>query len=138
MGLEPRSLGRVKIRARHSLFTRVITLKAKDFISVRETAGWPLLLAAIIALIWANWPDSGSYRSFWNAELGLDLHIISIRESLKHWVNDLLLPLFFFVIGLEIKHEFVVGQLSSIRRGGAACYYGVGRNAGPGGRLSGI
>lgn len=116
MGLGPRSRGRVEIRARHSFFTRAITLKAKDFITVRETAGWPLLLGAAIALVWANWLDSNGYRSFWNTGIELDLHIVTVSESLKHCVNDFLLPLFFFVIGLEIKHEFAVGQLSSLRR----------------------
>lgn len=115
MGLEPRSRGRVEVRARHSFFTRVITLKAKDFITVRETAGWPLLLAAAVALIWANWPESDSYRTFWDIRIELDLHIITVNESLKRCVNDFLLPLFFFVIGLEIKHEFTVGRLSSLR-----------------------
>lgn len=116
MGLEPRSLGRVKILARNSLFARVVTLKARNYISVRETAGGPLLLAAIVALIWVNWLGVDSYRAFWGIEIGLDLHIITIHESLRHWINDLLLPLFFFIIGLEIKHEFTVGQLSSARQ----------------------
>lgn len=115
MGLEPRSRGNLGIRARHSLFTRAITLKAEDFITVRETAGWPLLLAAAIALIGANWLDPDGYRSFWDTQIELDLQVITIRESLKHCINDFLLPLFFFVIGLEIKHEFTVGRLSSLR-----------------------
>lgn len=126
MGLEPRSRGRVGVRARHSFFTRVITLNAKDFITVRETAGWPLLLAAAVALIWANWPDSDSYRTFWDIRIGLDFHIITVNESLKRCVNDFLLPLFFFVIGLEIKHEFTVGRLSSLRHAALPFFTAIG------------
>lgn len=112
MALDPYDIGKLEIQAEHSLFARVIILPAKNLITFRETAGWPLIIAAVIAMIWANVPGS-SYEDFWDTHIFLDLNIITIDESLKHWVNDALLPLFFFVIGVEVKREIMVGELSS-------------------------
>lgn len=77
----------------------------------RETVGGALLLgAAVIALVWANSPWSASYHALGAVEVGpaaLDLHL-----SLAEWAADGLLAVFFFVAGLELKHELVLGSLS--------------------------
>lgn len=68
-----------------------------------------------MALVWANSPWAAGYRDLWTTELAVGLGGHSITEDLRHWVNDGLMTLFFFVIGLEIKHELTHGQLTSAR-----------------------
>ena len=83
-----------------------------------EAAGSVVLLAAtIVALVWANSRWAASYESLQHLKLGVSLGDRTFALSLHHWVNDGLMTLFFFVVGLEIKREIVLGQLSSF--GGA-------------------
>ena len=87
-----------------------------DFLA-KETASAVLLLgAAIIALIWANSPWGGAYRSLWTSELGATLAGHTLSMDLRHWVSDGLMALFFVVVGLEIKRELVDGELRDRRR----------------------
>ena len=72
-----------------------------------------LLVCAIVALVWANSPWAESYETLTHTYLGFSLGEHSFKLSLKHWVNDLLMVVFFFVVGLEIKRELVLGELSS-------------------------
>jgi Na+/H+ antiporter NhaA len=74
-----------------------------------------LLVATIAALVWAN-AFSSSYRSFWSTELSVTLGHSSIAEDLRHWVNEGLMALFFFVVGLEARREFDMGELRERRR----------------------
>nr|HEV8115398.1 Na+/H+ antiporter NhaA [Acidimicrobiales bacterium] len=67
------------------------------------------------ALAWANSPWSASYGSLWSTELVIQLGGLELAEDLRHWVNDLLMAVFFFVIGLEIKREVVHGALADVR-----------------------
>ncbi len=81
-----------------------------DFIHDEMVGGLVLAAATVLALTWANlWP--GSYESLW----GWDLSLGILHLDLHGWVNDGLMALFFFVVGLEIKRELVVGELSSPR-----------------------
>jgi Na+/H+ antiporter NhaA len=75
-----------------------------------------LLLATVAALGWANSPFADSYDTFWHTELALRLGDAELELSLQHWVNDGLMVFFFFVIGLEVKREFVMGELVDRRR----------------------
>jgi NhaA family Na+:H+ antiporter len=81
-----------------------------DFVSLEAAGGIVLLLAAIAALIWAN-TDTAGYTSWWHHELTIGPGELGISESLVHWVNDALMTVFFFVVGLEIKRELVTGEL---------------------------
>src|SRR5687767_4133276 len=73
---------------------------------VTESAGGVILLgAAVLALLWANLGDS--YESFWTTEIKLEVGGFELAEDLRHWVNDALMVIFFFVVGLEIKRELV-------------------------------
>src|SRR5699024_3015294 len=75
-----------------------------------------LLLATVLALAWANSPWGDTYASFWNAELAVRLGGAGLSLSLHHLVNDGLMAFFFFVIGLEVKRELVLGELADRRR----------------------
>lgn len=111
-----RWIGKIRQRAQHSMFARRVTLPVSRVMRVDEIAGGPLVVAALIALIWANAGPGFNYETAWGAELTLRIAEFSITESARHWVNDLLMPLFFFVAGLEIKRELVWGVLSSWKR----------------------
>jgi NhaA family Na+:H+ antiporter len=88
-----------------------------EFTHVEAAGGVILLLAAVAALLWANLSVFGdSYDHFWDAHLHLTLGGFEFEESLKHIVNDALMAIFFFVVGLEIKRELVVGELNDPRR----------------------
>ena len=72
------------------------------------------------ALILANSPPRGSYESLLEAHVPLGLPPLLLDKSLLHWINDGLMAIFFFLVGLEIKRELVVGALSTRKHGGAA------------------
>jgi NhaA family Na+:H+ antiporter len=99
-------------------FLSRLSLPERGYIRERlrdETVGGVLLLiAALIALIWANSPWADSYVTFSNFEFGPDF--LHLHLSLGAWAEDFLLAIFFFVIGLELKHELVLGSLSKFRK----------------------
>ena len=75
-----------------------------------------LLLATVFALAWANSPWADLYQRMLHVKLGLTLGSWTFSMSAAHWVNDGLMAVFFFVVGLEIKRELLVGQLSTCTR----------------------
>ena len=87
----------------------------RDFLRQEASAGILLVGAAVIALIWANSPWSDSYFELWgtHAEIGFGGHVIEL--TLREWINDLAMVLFFFVVGLEIKREVAIGELRDPR-----------------------
>jgi Na+:H+ antiporter, NhaA family len=83
----------------------------RQFLRTEAGGGVLLLTATVAALVWANspWPDS--YQDFWHTSLTIGSGSWAVREDLQHWVNDALMVVFFFLIGLEIKQELAVGEL---------------------------
>ena len=94
---------------------RYITPLGDEFASVEALSGIVLLLAAVAALAWANSPWSDSYTSFWGYDVTATLGRFSIADDLGHWVNDGLMAIFFFVVGLEVKRELTEGELTDRR-----------------------
>lgn len=88
----------------------------RDFLRAEAAGGLALLLGSVVALLWVNVVDAGSYASFWATHLNIGIGDAAIDESLGHWVNDGLMTLFFFLISLEIKRELVVGELRHPKR----------------------
>ncbi len=86
-----------------------------EYLHDEAAGGIVLLAAAIVALAWANSPLSDSYFDLWHQTLTLGIGDASISLDLEHWVNDGLMALFFFVVGLEIKRELVAGELRDPR-----------------------
>ena len=89
---------------------RTVGRPMQRFLHVEASGGLVLLLATAAALIWAN-VASSSYSDFWHSEIGLDIAGFELREDLLHWTNDGLMVVFFFIVGLEIKREWEVGEL---------------------------
>jgi Na+:H+ antiporter, NhaA family len=81
------------------------------FLQVEAAGGIILLLAAVVAMVWANSPWASSYEALWQTEVTLRFGGLELSEDLRHWVNDALMVVFFFVVGLEIKYEIVSGEL---------------------------
>jgi len=86
------------------------------FLHVEAASGVVLLIATIVALVLANSPLSESFLAIWDTKFNIGLGNFQMNHSLKHWISDGLMAIFFFVIGLEVKRELVLGQLSDIRR----------------------
>lgn len=82
-----------------------------SFLRVEAAGGVILLVAAVVALIWANSPWSGGYEGLWTTEIWFRIGSFEMAEDLRHWVNDGLMAIFFLVVGLEIKYELVSGEL---------------------------
>jgi len=87
----------------------------RDFAQAEVIGGIVLLAAVILALAWANSPLSGSYERLWATPLPLGVGPLTIDADLRHWVNEGLMAVFFFVVGLEIKRELVTGALRDAR-----------------------
>lgn len=87
----------------------------QDFAHKQSSGGILLIIAAVVALVWANSPWGESYAGLWQTKLTVGLGDFSLSKDLTHWINDGLMAVFFLVVGLEIKREFLVGELSSAR-----------------------
>ena len=87
-----------------------------DFVHSEVSSSVVLLACTVVALAWANSPWAESYFDLLHLELGLSFGQWSFALTLHHWINDGLMVVFFFVVGLEIKRELVVGHLSSMRQ----------------------
>lgn len=86
------------------------------FIHQEFTGGIILFVSVIAALVWVNSSFSESYHHLWETELSIGLGDGSFKHPLHVWINDGLMALFFFVIGLELKREFMAGELSSVKK----------------------
>ena len=86
------------------------------FARTESSGGVVLLICAAVALAWANSPWSDSYFHLWETHIGVRIGERTLDLSLHHWINDGLMAVFFFVVGLEIKRELLVGELSTPRQ----------------------
>ena len=87
-----------------------------DFLHTESAGGVLLVIATVIALVWANSPWQTSYTDFWSTHVAISLGSHTLDLTLQDWINDGLMTLFFFVVGLEIKRELVEGELREPRR----------------------
>jgi len=96
-------------------FDRVLN-PLDEFIHRQTTSGVLLMLCAVLALIIANSPLRPVYEHLLELPLTIGTPGFQLSKSLHHWINDGLMALFFFVIGLELKREILVGELANVRR----------------------
>jgi NhaA family Na+:H+ antiporter len=88
------------------------------FLHVEAAGGGALVLAAGIALGLANSPFADAYLAFWKIPIGFEIGDFRMIHSLQHWISDGLMAIFFFVVGLELKREIVLGELRDPRQVG--------------------
>jgi len=102
-------------RDRHQTKARLFVV-IENFLAKETYSGLLLFGAALIALIWANSPWSDTYFNLWHTPIGFEIGGQIYDMHLAHWINDWLMAIFFLLIGLEIKREIMVGELSSPRK----------------------
>lgn len=88
----------------------------QKFVEIESFSGILLMAATVVALIWANSAYGSTYEEFWQYKFGLSTPAFELKKPLILWVNDGLMAIFFFLIGLEIKREFLVGELNSAKK----------------------
>jgi NhaA family Na+:H+ antiporter len=93
-----------------------LTEPIERFMHVESASGVVLLVATVTALALANSGFSEAFLGFWKTPLGFEIGSFQMRHSLAHWINDGLMAIFFFVIGLEVKREIVHGELGDPRQ----------------------
>ena len=87
-----------------------------EFLHTEAAGGIVLLVATVAALIWANSPWAEAHQHLWHTTVGVEVGRWSMKHPLEWWINDGLMVLFFFVVGLEIKRELVAGELREPRK----------------------
>ncbi|MEH3159301.1 MAG: Na+/H+ antiporter NhaA [Sphingomonas taxi] len=112
MALTPRVSGRVAARAHHSPAAAVLQ-KIGPFFAIGQVSGGPLLIASLAALVIVNAPIGAEYARLWDRPVAVSYGAWRIARPAAEWVNALLMPLFFLIIGTEVKREFVKGSLAS-------------------------
>lgn len=88
----------------------------QKFVKIESFSGVLLLLATIVALVWANSSFSDSYTELWQYDIGIVTETFEFKKPLILWINDGLMAVFFFLIGLEIKRELMIGELDSMKK----------------------
>ena len=87
-----------------------------QFASRESSGGILLLVTSIIAFVWANSAWSGLYFHLWETKLTFGIGQFTLSHSIEHCINDGLMAIFFFVVGLEIKRELLEGELASLKK----------------------
>ena len=87
----------------------------QDFIRRSTSQGILLLATTVFAIIIANSPLNEPYQNLLHTEIGISIGSFTLSEDLLHWINDGLMAIFFLLVGLEIKREVLVGELSNLR-----------------------
>jgi Na+:H+ antiporter, NhaA family len=101
-------------------------VKLKQLISSPAFPGVVLLLVAVIAFVWANSPAAGWYEAMKGVVVTFPVPALNLSKPLELWINDLLMAVFFLLVGLELKREIVRGELSDPRRAGLAIFAALG------------
>ncbi len=87
----------------------------RQFAGIASAGGIVLLAVTAVALAWANSPWAASYHHLWEMPLALSVGTLTVRSTLHHLINDGLMAVFFFLVGLEIKRETLAGELQTLR-----------------------
>lgn len=127
-----RARAKTESQAEGSILARGLGRAALDYVHTAEIGGAVLLIAAVAALVWANSPWRQSYHDFFHTPITIQFGSFELATpdqaghaegdghaagmTLHHWINDALMVVFFFLVGLEIKRELVDGELRGMRR----------------------
>lgn len=112
---------------RSSDIVDVIVAPFQRFIKIESSSGVLLIIATLIALFWANSPLSYLYYDIFNFKLTIQFgDFFELHKPLILWINDGLMAIFFFVVGLEIKREVLLGELSSLKKASLPVFAAIG------------
>ena len=98
------------------MIQKIFLTPFQKFIKIEGFSGILLLSSTVIALIWANSSFGDSYNALWNYKIGISSESFELKKPLILWINDGLMAIFFFLIGLEIKREVLIGELNSLKK----------------------
>lgn len=98
------------------IMTKKLLTPFQKFVQLESFSGILLAIATVIALIWANSAYSEGYEAFLNFQIGFESDFFSLKKPLILWINDGFMAIFFFLIGLEIKREVLVGELNTVKK----------------------
>ena len=104
------------ITSTRQLVADQILKPAQQFFNKEASSSILLIAATIIALVWINSDIGETYHGFWHTKISFTFGYFNISKTLLHWVNDGLMSLFFFTVGLEIKREILVGELATPKK----------------------
>ena len=88
----------------------------QKFVSIESFSGMLLFGATVVALVLANSPLSDNFKAIWDYRIGVGSIDFQLVKPLLHWINDALMSVFFFLIGLEIKRELMIGELNTVKK----------------------
>jgi len=98
------------------MIKKVLLTPFQKFIKLESLSGILLFGATILALLWANSPYGAEYEQLWQYEFGISFQDVTLIKPLILWINDGLMAIFFFLIGLELKRELLVGEIDSLKK----------------------
>ncbi len=104
------------IKSTRQLVADQILKPAQQFFNKEASSSILLIAATVIALVWINSDIGETYHGFWHTKISFTFGYFHISKTLLHWVNDGLMSLFFFTVGLEIKREILVGELATPKK----------------------
>lgn len=98
------------------MIKKILLTPFQKFVSTGSLAGMLLFGTAIIALLWANSPYSEYYEDLWKLKIGVSFEQFEFKKPLILWINDGLMAIFFFLIGLELKRELITGEINTAKK----------------------
>ena len=107
-------------------FPRLVARPVVEFLNTEVGGGVVLLAAAVVALVIANSPFAERFEDAWHTKIPVGAGDFRLNLDLRHWINDGFMAIFFFVVGLEIKRELVVGELNDVRKAALPALAAVG------------
>ena len=102
-----------------------------EFFSSEQASGIVLILCTLFSILLANSPLGIGYLDFWHLKAGLEVGDFALKYSIEHWINDLLMAVFFLLIGLEIERELYIGELSDLKNASLPIFAAIGGMAVP-------
>jgi Na+:H+ antiporter, NhaA family len=108
-----------------------LTKLFREFLESEQAAGVILILCTLTAIVIANSPFGYDFLALWHSPIGFELGAIDLKYSVEHWINDGLMAIFFFLIGLEIERELYVGELSDLKNASLPIFAALGGMAIP-------
>ncbi len=108
------------------MIDKILITPFQKFVKIESLSGILLFSATLIAMIWANSSYGYIYESFWQYKIEININDFELTKPLIYWVNDGLMAIFFFLIGLEIKRELLIGELNSLKKASFPIFAAIG------------
>lgn len=106
----------MKVKSNNKKLKNLIITPFEKYLKIESLSGLLLIGATILAFIWANSTYGSIYKEIWNYNIEIKIQSFNLSKPLILWINDGLMAIFFFLIGLEIKREIIVGELNTLKK----------------------